>query len=74
MGALSLGARGRWGAVIGIGEAFRGFVQYFWSLLEQTTVMNIRQRQSSTAESLIPYWVVRDRAVEILCTINFSYR
>ena len=60
MGGLSLDARGCSDAWIGIGEAF--VVQYFLV----AAGVNVGQHQSCTAESLIPYWVVRVRAVEIL--------
>jgi hypothetical protein len=32
--AVALSARGRWRVWIGIGEAFRALVLYFWSVLE----------------------------------------
>jgi hypothetical protein len=35
-GAVALSVRGRWCIWMGIGEAFRALVLYFWSVLEQT--------------------------------------
>ena len=66
-GGLPLDARVRWGALIGIGKSF---VQYFLVAAR----VNVAQYQSNTAESLIPYWVVRDRAVEIFTHKPFKFR